>query len=224
MNSFIMKKSPVNFAATKSAFSLIEVILALGIFLVTVLALVGLIGPTLKSVDEVESVDEVVSVVNTVNAFLQSSPDIAATGETKFEAIYNALADDNTATILVFRAYDSSDQISLKLGFVGETAALVTGTEVVDGGGAVLAAGTVFRVVLTPSGVNPTTTVTDLGAGVYPRYTLIQTTPSLFPEGAFAIEVRIFAEEPGPNFIVTKSPSELAKLDPIFTYNTAIVR
>ncbi|HBM85619.1 MAG TPA: hypothetical protein DD423_02325, partial [Opitutae bacterium] len=84
-------------------FSLIEVIMAMGIFLVTVLALVGLLGPTLKSIDEIEKTDEVASIVNTINAFLQNSPDIAATGS-KFDAIYNAVSQD-FATLLIFRAY-----------------------------------------------------------------------------------------------------------------------
>jgi len=76
-----MKAPFLTFANSKSSrrggFSLIEVVLAIGIFLVTVLALVGLLGPTLQSVDEVEKTDEISSVVNTVNAFLQSSPNIA---------------------------------------------------------------------------------------------------------------------------------------------------
>jgi Tfp pilus assembly protein PilV len=86
-------------AQNRRGFSLIEVVLAIGIFLVTVLALVGLLGPTLQSVDEVEKTDEVSSVVNTVNAFLQSSSDIAATGQSKFESIYAAVKSNNFATI-----------------------------------------------------------------------------------------------------------------------------
>ena len=98
-----------------AGFSLIEVVLAIGIFLVTVLALVGLLGPTLQSVDEVEKTDEVSSIVNTINAFLQNSQDIAP-GASKFDAIYTAVSQDY-ATILVFRAYDANDVISLKIGF-----------------------------------------------------------------------------------------------------------
>ena len=79
-------------SSRRAGFSLIEVVLAIGIFLVTVLALVGLLGPTLQSVDEVEKTDEVSSIVNTLNAFLQSSPEIAP-GASKFDAIYNAVAD-----------------------------------------------------------------------------------------------------------------------------------
>ncbi len=88
MNSSKLSQCPASIPS-KFGFSLIEVVLAIGIFLVTVLALVGLLGPTLQSVDEVEKTDEIASVVNTVNAFLQSSPDIAVGSQSKFETIYN---------------------------------------------------------------------------------------------------------------------------------------
>ena len=105
-------------APRRKGFSLVEVVLAIGIFLVTVLALVGLLGPTLQSVDEVEKTDEVSSIVNTVNAFLQSSPEIAP-GASKFDAIYEAVASGNFATMFVFRQYVDStgNDIQIKVGF-----------------------------------------------------------------------------------------------------------
>mgnify|MGYP005862686213 CR=1 FL=1 len=215
-------------------FSLIEVVLAMGIFLVTVLALVGLLGPTLKSVDEVEKSDEVVSVVNTVNSFLQSSPDIGDSNSTppvsKFDAIYDAVDNGGYATILVFRQYATDDSISLKIGFVGETAATVTNTDITNGVDEVLAAGPIYRVVLTPSSVIPIDHVTDNGPGTYPRYTLSETSDS-YPEGYFAMEVRIFAEEPSLSYDVgnlpdgsNATPENLQKVEALFIYNTAIVR
>ena len=109
-------------SSRRAGFSLIEVVLAIGIFLVTVLALVGLLGPTLQSVDEVEKTDEVSSIVNTLNAFLQSSPDIALVSS-KFDSIYNAVADGGEATVYIYRWYEDSvdDQgspiIKLEVGF-----------------------------------------------------------------------------------------------------------
>ena len=88
-----------------AAFSLIEVILALGVFLVTVLALVGLIGPTLNSVNEVESTDQVASVVSTVNSFLQDSNSIANPGQSTFETIYSGIKASDSLTVFVFQAY-----------------------------------------------------------------------------------------------------------------------
>lgn len=213
---------PCHFTS-KKGFSLIEVVLAIGIFLVTVLALVGLLGPTLQSVDEVEKTDEVSSIVNTINAFLQNSQKIAP-GASKFDAIYNAVSQ-NHATLLVFRAYDNNDVISLKVGFVGETdpSAQVSASDVTDGS-RVLAAGTIYRAVLTPSSVNPVDERADAGVNAYPRYRMNEATPSAYPEGSFAMEVRIFAEAPSLTFDDTSDPAALALKEPIFTYNTAIVR
>jgi type II secretory pathway pseudopilin PulG len=208
---------------SQKGFSLIEVVLAIGIFLVTVLALVGLLGPTLQSVDEVEKTDEVSSIVNTINAFLQNSPEIAP-GASRFNAIYNAVSQDS-ATLLVFRAYDANDVISLKVGFVGETDQLarVSDSDVTDGS-EVFAAGTIYRAVLTPSSVNPVDERADAGVNSYPRYRMNNATPATYPEGSFAMEVRIFAEDPSLSFDDVSNLNTLKDQGPIFTYNTAIVR
>lgn len=212
-----------------SGFSLIEVIIALGIFLVTVLALVGLLGPTLKSVDTVEKTDEIASIVNTINAFLQSSSEIATTGTSKFEEVYNAIENNGYATILAFRQYDTSDNIIMKIGFVGETNATVLNSDITTGT-EVLAAGPIYRAILTPSSVIPTDHINDSGADAYPRYTLTKSIDN-YPEGYFAMEIRIFDEDPSLNYSVdllpdgaAASPANLADIEPIFTYNTAIVR
>ena len=209
---------------SRKGFSLIEVVLAIGIFLVTVLALVGLLGPTLRSIDEVEKTDEVASIVNTINAFLQNSYDIAP-GASKFDAIYNAVVSQDHATLLVFRAYDTNDLISLKIGFVAETnaAAQVSVADIYSGSN-MLAAGTIYRAVLTPSSVNPTAEMTDAGVENFPRYKMKASTPAAYPEGSFAMEVRIFAEDPSLNFKVESNLNTLSTEEPIFTYNTAIVR
>jgi Tfp pilus assembly protein PilV len=208
---------------SRKGFSLIEVVLAIGIFLVTVLALVGLLGPTLQSVDEVEKTDEVSSIVNTINAFLQNSQAIAP-GTSKFDAIYNAVSQDE-ATLLVFRAYDANDVISLKVGFVGETApsAQVSASDVTDGS-KVMAAGTIYRAVLTPSSVNPVDERADAGVNAYPRYRMNEANPVNYPEGSFAMEVRIFAEAPSLTFDDSSDLGALKDQEPIFTYNTAILR
>lgn len=216
-----------------AGFSLIEVVLAIGIFLVTVLALVGLLGPTLQSVDEVEKSDEVVSVVSTVNSFLQSSDAINPNGS-KFNTIYEAVRSDDFATLLVFRQFtDDNDptQVDLVVGFLDSestgsqtlgTQATVTSTQIAD------AAGPIYRVVLSASSVLPAPTgdpqkyrsANRNPDGIYEMQAVLAD----YEEGYFAMEVRIFAEDPGPSFEPTTNLSELADADPIFTYNTAIVR
>ncbi len=204
-------------------FSLIEVVLAIGIFLVTVLALVGLLGPTLQSVDEVEKTDEVSSVVNTINAFLQNSPLIAAGTSSKFATIYGAVGTNNYATLFVFRSYrdSTSDEIVLKVGFdstetVGTNAKL-TAADFVN------AAGPIYRVVLSASSVLPEASRSAVRNGNQ-VYTLADPDVATYLEGSFAMEVRIYAEDPGPTFTYSKSLTELKDEVPVFTYNTAIVR
>ena len=212
---------------SKYGFSLIEVVLAIGIFLVTVLALVGLLGPTLQSVDEVENTDEIASVVNTVNTFLQSSPDIAVGGQSKFETIYKELNTDGSITAFVFRAYDNNDDVRLIVGFndkfeVGnEDKARVLATNIRTGTN-VIAAGPVYRVFITASSVTPEdhrTVVRDGNGVFYLNKNFLD-----YPEGYLAMEVRIFAEDPSPTFNYNKLLRDVADVEPLFTYNTAIVR
>ena len=205
------------------AFSLIEVVLAIGIFLVTVLALVGLLGPTLKSVDDVEQIDAVSSVVNTLNTFLQKSPSIAPNGS-KFDVIYGAVASGNYATVFVFNAYidPTSADTELIVGFYDESVgekARVDNTDFSD------AAGTIYRAVLSPSSVLPAAERSP-NRNADGIYTLTNPLAS-YPEGYFAMEVRIFAEDPpGPSasFESNTDLTALSNIEPIFTYNTAVVR
>ena len=227
MNLSKLSQCPAS-ARSKFGFSLIEVVLAIGIFLVTVLALVGLLGPTLQSVDEVEKTDEVASVVNTVNAFLQSSPDIAVGSQSKFETIYNELRTDGYITAFVFRAYDNDDNISLVVGFgdkfeVGEEDKARVLAANIRTGANVIAAGPVYRVILTASSVTPVDHLTDGSRDANGVFYLSKNF-SEYPEGYLAMEVRIFAEDPGPTFNYNKLLRDVADLEPLFTYNMAVVR
>ena len=220
-------------ARSEYGFSLIEVVLAIGIFLVTVLALVGLLGPSLQSVDEVEKTDEIASVVNTVNAFLQSSPDIAPNAS-KFNVIYNAISTESEATtIFVYRYYDGqtdpdNETIALEVGFApGEP---VDGRAIVNQPAAnpanfADAAGSIYRVVLTASSVTPEG-LRSPNRNAVGIYTLTESVAN-YPEGYLAMEVRIYSEDPpGPsgNFNTATNLTALKDIEPLFKYNTAIVR
>ena len=218
----------------RRGFSLIEVVLAIGIFLVTVLALVGLLGPTLQSVDEVEKADETASVVSTVNAFLQSSPDINP-GGSKFNAIFDALTSNDHATIFVYRYYDdqtdsNEERIALEVGFAPSESGAINNRAIVNQpsenpANFADAAGPIYRVVLSASSVTPESerSTTRNSDNIYTLNKNLAT----YPEGYLAMEVRIFAEDPpGPNgsFKTNASLGDLILIEPIFTYNTAIVR
>ncbi len=216
------------FARKAGGFSLIEVVLAIGIFLVTILALVGMLGPSLKSIDEVEQTDEVASVVNTLNAFLQGSTNIGIAQQSKFETIYDAVASNGYATVFIYRAYRDTTSLDtiLKVGFWGERAGAEAQLDAGDfqSGSVYLAAGTIYRVVLSPSSTLPDSERTDLGQGSFPRYRLVHSTAATYEEGYFAMEARIFAEDPGPSFVPSRAPEALQGLEPIFLYNVAINR
>ncbi len=226
--------TPVKQRSTRRlGFSLIEVVLAIGIFMVTVLALVGLLGPTLKSVDEVEQTDAIASVVNSLNAFLQQSPEIAP-GASKFDAIFNAVANNGHATIFIFQSYLNADSTNteLKIGFWGEDADVATEARIAtadfESGGTPLVAGPIYRVVLTPSSVLPAVYRSAERDSTTKVYSLTVTSPDPpgYPEGYFAMEVRIFAEEYGQGYTrnLDSNLEVLAEAEPIFTYNAAVVR
>lgn len=231
----------------RSGFSLIEVVFAIGIFLITVLALVGLLGPTLKSVSDVEQADEVASVVNTVNAFLQSSPDINP-GGSRFDAVYRAVADGNFATIVVFRYFDDASTeageppvVRLAIGFVDSEGGTIDDRAIIndpeetssDRGEESFrnAAGPIYRVVLSASPATPVAWLAQppVRAAATGVYLLATPDPGVYGEGYFAMEVRIFALEADMQAVQTNVLPNLPLADlrdeePIFTYNTAIVR
>lgn len=61
-----------------TAFSLIEVVLAVGILSFAVLIVAGMLSPTLQSVDDLLSKDKTAKLVSTVNAFLQNNATLPA--------------------------------------------------------------------------------------------------------------------------------------------------
>ena len=95
----------------------------------TVLVLVGLLGPTLNSVSEVENTDEVISVVNSLK-LSQNSPEIATASKSKFGKFTMRFG-----MVVLLRCLFSkptsptSDVIGIQIGFDAETAATVGSTE-----------------------------------------------------------------------------------------------
>ena len=185
--------------STSAGFSLIEVILALGVFLVTALALVGLIGPILSSVNEVEQTDQIASVVSTVNSFLQDSDQIANAGQSTLEVIYSGIRSLDSLTIFVFQAYlnAESDERGLQIGFAPESPVNPSATLTSDDFG--LATGTIYRVVLSASSILPAAVRSESRNKSTQVYTL-NLDYSNYTEGYFAYEARIFPQQASPDF------------------------
>jgi hypothetical protein len=185
----------------------------------------------LKSVDEVEQTDAITSVVNSLNAFLQQSPKIAPNAS-KFDAIFNAVANNGYATIFVFQSYLNADSTDteLKIGFYGEAIgddAEIKASDFKDGSTPQVA-GSIYRVVLTPSSVLPAQYRSAERNSTTKVYSMTVTSPDPpgYPEGYFAMEVRIFAEEYSESFTnnLDSDLTALADVEPLFTYNAAVVR
>lgn len=218
--------SQSHIAPHNRGFTLIEVVLAIGIFLLSILALVGLLGPTLSSVEDVTQADEVTSVVNTVNAFLMNSPDIAP-GGSKFNAIFNQLQSRGALTIVVFREFVQDDDLVvagrqqevLRVGF--GTAGFPTNARVVHGDNPATnanqtvnlsrASSPIYFAILTASPVTPSGYIGEFTENDYGGFVLnanLNVTPSNpasdndYLEGYLAMEVRVFAE-------TTPSPSQV---------------
>ena len=87
------------------------------------------------------------------------------------------------------------------------------------------AAGPIYRVVLTASSVTPAV-LRSPNRNADGIYTLSAGVAN-YPEGYLAMEVRIYPENPpGPsgNFNSATNLAALRDIEPLFTYNTAVVR
>lgn len=85
----------------KSAFSLVEVVIAVGIFAISIVAVIGLLGPTNKSVADVRDTDDATRVVGALQAELQRIAEIAQySGTTSgFDTIGSTTTGSNTGLL-----------------------------------------------------------------------------------------------------------------------------
>jgi uncharacterized protein (TIGR02598 family) len=105
-----------------SAFSLVEVVVAVGIFAISIVAVIGLLGPTNKSVAEVRDSDDATRVVSAIQAELQNIS-ISSTGFTNVGSYLQATAPvdpaDGVAYTTSYKAYTfyaSRDASKIALG------------------------------------------------------------------------------------------------------------
>jgi len=89
---------PVAFYARRSGFSLIEVILSIGILAIAIVALLGLIGPTLGSVGTVLNTNAGVSAIAKMNEILDTTPFYNGTsGVSQRASVYTWIRNSNPA-------------------------------------------------------------------------------------------------------------------------------
>tara|TARA_B110000305_G_C19316398_1_gene576673 strand:+ start:310 stop:960 length:651 start_codon:yes stop_codon:yes gene_type:complete len=203
---------------SSKGFSLIEVVLAIGIFSLAVLALVGLMGPMMKSASTVQETAEASGITDRVNNFLQAQVRTSSTafgdfytnsvssGDTFYEVTF-PVAGSGTATILEKQIADSSGGSTIDTDRDGTVDAnLVT---VVTG----QSEGSLFRIT-----VNVNDSVQDTTAGGF----------NISNEAHMAIQVDIDA---GPARVnLNASPWNIVKgaandpWEPVISYTTAVLR
>jgi type II secretory pathway pseudopilin PulG len=96
---------------SRRAFTLVEVVLALGILAVAIVAMLGLIGPTLGAVRDAQQINAGTSAMAKMNAILDNAPFYDPNA--KSESVWTWLVDSNAAgknTPTVFIFYDAWPQ------------------------------------------------------------------------------------------------------------------
>ena len=166
-----------------------------------------------------------------MNSFLQDSDSIANQGQSTFETIYSIIKASDSLTVFVFQAYldANTDTQRLRVGFAPGSP--VNSASVLTDNDFDLAAGAIYRVVLSASSI-PESERSPAGQEYSNLH--IENDYSSYLEGYLAYEVRIFEQQPSPNFEpdllepyesgMPANLESLAKLEPIFEYNGAIVR
>ena len=155
-------------------FSLIETVLSISIFLVTILILLAMLGPVLSTVDKVKESDEVSVFMDSINSFLQSNSSLAVSGS-NFDVIYEAVKTRGYATVYIFRSYISKDSsnIELSIGFSpSETTSSIRMNRNAKIYNFKNAAGPIYRAIITNGPQMPKKFYRDRGRSAKPRYYL----------------------------------------------------
>ena len=209
----------------KSGFSLIETIFSIGIFLVTILVLLAMIGPVLSSLDEVKESDEISSIVESLNSFLQAKTNLAINGS-NFDLIYEAVKSRGYATIYIYRSFvsDDSSNVQLSIGFSRkETTTSIRmerSTRIYEFNNA---AGPIYRAILTSRPQMPNQYYRDRGRSAKPRYYLTRGREA-FENNYLPLEIALFPNDQEPEFIDSVELKDILKRKPIVTYFTVINR
>lgn len=137
----------MNFIHTQrkaKGFSLVEVVLAIGIFALAVVALLGLLGPTLESVRAVREQNKATAIISKVNTFLQTyEPSLGDPTETRsrFNYFYEELVDDGEIILLGWFDEDRPE------GHVIDFAVNAIQDDSINH----ITDGVIFKIILTPS-------------------------------------------------------------------------
>lgn len=102
----------------RAGFSLVEVVVAVGIFALAIVGVIGLLGPTARSVSDVSDSDAATRVVSTIQAALQQRVASSSTGFTSLGSVLQVPSGGNPPTYDFFATKDGR--------FVGTAAEFTT--------------------------------------------------------------------------------------------------
>lgn len=206
-------------------FSLIETVLSISIFLVTVIVLLAIISPVLASLDEVKRSDEIASISESLNSFIQSNTSLASNGS-NFDLIYEAVKSRGYATIYIYRSYASekSSNVQLSVGFSPrESTAGIKMKRSAKIRKFKNVAGPIYRAILTCAPHMSKQYYKDRGRSANPRYYLSQSL-DFFENNFLPITISLYSTDQEPAFIDRIQLNEIILQRPILSYNTVINR
>lgn len=87
-------------------FSLVEVILALGIMGIAIISVLGLIAPTLNEVQYTQALNAGTSCIAKMNSFIETAPFWSSSAATKGESVWQWVVDSHSNSPTVFLFYD----------------------------------------------------------------------------------------------------------------------
>lgn len=209
----------------RRGFSLIETVLSISIFMVTIIVLLAMLGPVLSSLDDVQESDELSSIVESLNSFLQANSSLAVNGS-NFDLIYEAVKTRGFATVYIFRSYisDNSSSVQLSIGFSPkETTTSIRMEKSAKIYNFKNATGPIYRAILTNGPQMPEQYYRDRGRSAKPRYYLTHERAA-FKNNYLPIEIALFATDQEPEFIDSVKLKDVLKRKPIVTYFTVINR
>lgn len=208
-----------------SGFSLIETVLSISIFLVTIVVLLAMLGPVLSSLDEVKESDEISSIVESLDSFLQANSTLAVNGS-NFDLIYEAVKSRGFATVYIFRSFVSEDSPSVQLS-IGFSPKETTSSIRMERSARIYnfkqSAGPIYRAILTNGPQMPKQYYRDRGRSAKPRYYLTADRKA-FQNNYLPLEISLYSNDFGPDFVEDFKLKDILKEEPILTYFTVINR
>ena len=185
------------------AFFLIEVVVAIGVFAIAILSLLGLFLPTLRNIAEVSEREKATAVSQSIAAFLR---------ERSFSEVYSWVAGDREKSLVSYsiRTGAKENEIQERVSEIGDPSIKDDLPRLY---------GPLFRVVLTTSSIH------NESAAPGERQRTLPADITRFHEGFLALQVSVYSmvvpQPPAYSLDAAESPSEE---DFLLVYDVAITR